>query len=84
MDGEAGEEEGAGAGAEDELVEHGAEDEEEGVEVVDGGVEGEVLGEGEDGFGGDEEVGFFASGEAEEAMTFFAEAGDDVGGGEGG
>ncbi len=83
-EGEGGEGEGVGLGAEEDLVEHGAEDEEEGVEEVDGGVEGEVLFEGEDGLDGHHEVGVLAEGEPAEAFAVLAEADDEVDFGDGG
>jgi hypothetical protein len=77
-EGEAGEGQGSVAGAGEELVEHGAEDEEERIEELDGGVEGEELLEGEGGLFGNEEVGEFAAGEETEALAGLAEADDEL------
>jgi hypothetical protein len=80
VDSDAGQEQSAGAGAVNELVEHGGEHKEQRLEVVDRGLEGEVLGERKGRLGGDKQVVFHAGGETVKAVALLAEARDEVGG----
>jgi hypothetical protein len=76
-DSDGGEGEDLRGGAGDEVIEKDAEDEEEGVEQFDWGIEFDALFEGDGWVGGDEEVRGLASGELAQAAALLAETGDE-------